>query len=72
MATVEAVQAFLPGIGWVLVPTENGIPPKIINDEWLHSVHGADFRVFDEPNKNGPMYYYTRSEQRKQWFLVEA
>lgn len=65
--TVECVQAYLPGLGWILIPAEDGNPPVGIDDEYLY---GWGPRIFNKPNTKGKMYDYRRVHDRARFELV--
>jgi len=69
--TVEAIQAYLEGIGWILFPieSEDSEAPKVINYE--EYVRLDNPRVFEQPNLAGPTYHYYNDPVRKIWRLSE-
>ena len=66
--TREAIQAFLPGLGWILYPSDEGFAPGRIEDRHLQVLD--TLRVFDHPNENGKKFMYERNEFQKCYLLI--
>jgi len=62
--TVEAVQCYLEGVGWVLWPTPTGRPAPRITD---YEVQDLKPRIFEKPNAKGQKFWYKRNPSMYCW-----